>query len=89
MEDVFKIAEKATAQAEKQAKGKNITASKLKPIDRVIMFLQQTKKMEQAEKERKRTEAIKEVVEEQKRKEAEERKLKRQQEEQKKLEQTL
>lgn len=44
MEDVFKIAEKASAQAEKQAKGKNTTT--LKPIDRVVAFLQQTKKLE-------------------------------------------
>lgn len=46
MEDVFKIAERASAQAEKQAKEKNSTASTLKPMDRVVLFLKQTQKME-------------------------------------------
>lgn len=41
MEDVFKIAEKATAEADKLGKDTNST-HKLRPIDRVILFLKQT-----------------------------------------------
>ena len=55
MEEVFKIAERASATAAKQAKERNSSkAATLKPLDRVILFLQQTKKLEEKEKERKR-----------------------------------
>jgi len=41
LEDVMRIAERASEQAEKQAKnGTRPPGKRLKPIDRVILFLQ-------------------------------------------------